>query len=148
MKGGMVALVTLACVSFGAGVGFILLFLCIRQLREGPGQLILGQCIAQSVLDLHWLSLQAIWPHKQGDLSCQIVGFFSYTGFVLTCSYSACIGIAVSRHFDRRKYPSNLRYHICVISLSLTLGVVLSVSHGVGSSALSTCFIHKGSWAE
>lgn len=43
------------CAVLFVDICFIVLFLKIAQLREGPGQLILAQTQAQILVDLHWL---------------------------------------------------------------------------------------------
>lgn len=144
MNNATAALLTLASLSFLSGLCFLILFLLIRPLREGPGQLILGQCLAQVVLDLHWFSINEVWRHEKGNSACETVGFFSYCGFVMACVYSAAICIAVSKHFEYMYFPSNRFYHVVAISLSISLALVLAGTQGVGSSTLGT----QGSWAE
>ena len=53
----------LAPLSVLSGLVLILLFTLVKDLRRRPGWLILWQCIAQSLLDLHWLSSSEIMSH-------------------------------------------------------------------------------------
>lgn len=126
---------------------FAYLFLKTTELREGPGQLILAQTQAQVILDLHWLTLDVVWsdPHPT---ACQIVAFFIYSGFVVSCAYSAAICVAVSQHFEKKEYPSLWVYHVIVLALSLGLCVIMAVTHGLGDSAFKDCSLRKGSWTE
>ena len=126
---------------------FAFLFFKIAELREGPGQLILAQTQAQIILDLHWLSLSIVWKHPPST-ACQIVAFFSHSGFIIACAYSAAICVAVSQHFEKDKYPSLWRYHAVVLSLSLGLCVLMACTGGLGKSAFNDCTLRKGQWTE
>jgi len=126
---------------------FAFLFLRIAELREGPGQLILAQTQAQIILDLHWLTLNDVWSDKNST-TCQIVGFFIYSGCVLACAYSAAICVAVSQYFEKDKYPSLWRYHAAVLCLSLGLCVIMACTGGLGKSAFGDCSLRDGRWTE
>jgi len=126
---------------------FAFLFLRIAELREGPGQLIFAQTQAQIILDLHWLSLSVVWKDPS-HTACQIVAFFTYSGFVASCAYAAAICVAVSQHFEREKYPSLWRYHAAVLCISLGLCVIMACTHGLGMSAFQDCTLSKGQWTE
>ena len=134
-------------ISLLSNLCFAFLFLRIAELREGPGQLIFAQTQAQIILDLHWLTLNVVWkdPHPT---ACQIVAFFTYSGFVVSCAYAAAICVAVSQHFEKDKYPSLWRYHTAVLLVSLVLCVIMACTHGLGMSAFNDCTLRKGQWTE
>lgn len=54
----------LAPLSVAASVVLIVLFVLVQELRTQHGWFILWQCIAQAVLDLHWLSTSQLLPHE------------------------------------------------------------------------------------
>lgn len=126
---------------------FAFLFLITAELREGPGQLILAQTQAQIILDLHWLTLNVVWGNPNST-ACQVIAFFTYSGFVSSCAYAAAITIAVSQHFDKQHYPSLWRYHVAVLSISLALCVIMALTQGLGMSAFGDCTQRKGTWTE
>ena len=149
MEASTISMLILAGLSGFSGFCFILLCLCIPRLREGPGELILGQCIAQTLLDLHWFTIKEIWPHGDSDLSCEVVGSVVYAAYVSANGYTAAICLSISQHFESGRYPSNRLYHSVVISLALGVTAVVSISGCLGgASSLGTCFILRHSWAE
>lgn len=54
----------LAPMSVVAGAVLIALYGRVKELRRQPGWLVLWQCIAQTLLDLHWLSSTDILSHR------------------------------------------------------------------------------------
>ena len=54
----------LAPLSVVAGAVLIGLYGGVRELRRKPGWLVLWQCIAQTLLDLHWSSSSDIMSHQ------------------------------------------------------------------------------------
>jgi hypothetical protein len=127
-----------------ADICFTILFLRIPKLREGPGQLIFAQNQAQILLDLHWLSL--LWT-SQEHIGCACIGFITMTCFMLSCAYAAAICVWVSYHFDQQNGPV-LRYHVGSWVVSVGIGSAMAAWKGLGTSALQTCSIRKGTWAE
>lgn len=139
-------LLGLMCISLLADICFTVFFLRIRKLREGPGQLILAQTQAQILLDLHWLTLNTVWQDK-GETSCAVAGFFTMSGYMLSCAYSSSIIIySATAHFPTS--PRLWLYHTVVISVSECICILMAVGGGLGKSAVYTCSILKGSWAE
>ena len=111
------------CVVVAADICFMLLFLTTAKLREGPGQLILAQTQTQIIIDLHWL----IWFDEKimkSESTCKPLVFFAFLGFVMSCTYTAAICVAVSLHFDKHKYPSLWRYHVAVLVISVALSLI------------------------
>ena len=86
------------------GLSFACLFLKKCPATRRPEQLILAQTQAQVIMDLHWLIL---FDKKimESASTCKVLTFVAYTGFVMSCIYTAAICVAASLHFDRHKYP-------------------------------------------
>ena len=60
----MVSYYILAPVSVLSGLILVLLYVLVKELRAQRGVFILWQCIAQSLLDLHWLSTSELLSHS------------------------------------------------------------------------------------
>jgi len=138
-------------VSILADIGFTVLFFRSPELREGPGLLIFAQNQAQIILDLHWLSI--LWSADK-PTGCTVIGFLTMTAFMLSCAYAAaiCVAVACSETEDRenRESRKNLRwvYHVVCGTVALAITVAMAAGKGLGKSALQTCSIEQGTWAE
>ena len=142
-----IALFVVLGITLLADLGFAFLFLRTAELREGPGLMILVQAQAQVVLDLHWLTIKAVWRHKT-EPWCQIAAFINYFCFTTCFGYSAAICVASSQHFEKPRYPSLWLYHCVVLISSLVLCLIMMFTGVLGSSTFGTCTLVARSWAE
>lgn len=143
-----------AGLSFAAGCTLFFLFCKYRELRKGPGQLILAQCLAQVLLDFHWFTY-FIHPKGETEMFCQVLGGVSFFAYVWAFMYAVVVCWVVSKHFYEAYIPQNYNnyYHaICFIVAALTSMIVgLSgpdVHPSYGTSIMGTCFIHCRAKAE
>lgn len=145
MDGTTLTLLLLASLSLLADILFTMLFLFLSELRKGPGELIFMQSQAQLLLDLHWVSISAIWPSKNHyQALCDFVAVFNNFGLALAPAYSAAICMAALSP----QTPSFWRYHGIIIPLSLVISLVIYFTGGAGQSTFGTCSLAKDSWAE
>ena len=145
----------LAPLSVFAGILLILLFATIQNLRRHPGWLILWQCIAQSILDLHWLSSSELLPHRFPSHSpslCLFIGVLSVYAFLLACNYTACLCYFILVHLRKPlKSQSSSRMwgvHAACHATAITAALAVLAAGDIGSSIMTTCFIRSGSKAE
>ena len=131
-----------AVTSFFSGLALLTLFTLYRELRKGPGQLILGQCLAQILLDGHWLTYFFCW---EGTL-CQVAGGISFFAYSLAFSYAVMVCWVVSKHFYEPYIPQNYNnlYHcVCITSASI-IAVLTGLFGHYGPSMMGTCFTKQG----
>ena len=123
-----------AMLSFLSGLLFSALFLALRELRKGPGSIVLGQCFAQMILDLHWLTMDSIYRHDN-SAGCRGLGFVGVFAYVLAFNYAVAM-----KHL--------LLYHSFSLSTAFIISFVFYMFDYTGTSTISTCFIKKRSNAE
>ena len=148
MESYLVALLVEISLALLADLCFALLYLRIPQLRGGPGQLILAQTVSQLLLDIHWFLLYYIDEADYAS-ACKAMTVVAFLGFTASCAYSAAICVAVSKHYDQPSYPSLWRYHVAVLTISLSLSLIMLCTHELTMSALDFCpHYNQQSWAQ
>lgn len=135
-----------AVTSFISGLVLLTLFILYRELRKGPGQLILGQCFAQILLDGHWLT----YFFCLEDTLCSAVGGISFFAYSLAFSYAVMVCWVVSKHFYEPYIPqtyNNLYHGVCIISASI-ITLPMGLFQEFGESMMGTCFTKQGNNGE
>lgn len=132
--------------SFLSGLALAVLFLLYRELRKGPGNLILGQCFAQMILDIHWFTY---FMCPEGPL-CEVLGGVFFFAYSLAFAYAVMVCWVVSKHFYEPYLPLtySLTYHAICIAAAVLLTVIAGAISGLGPSVMGTCFTLKHSNGE
>lgn len=142
----------LAPMSVLAGTVLIGMYCWVKELRKRPGWLILWQCIAQTLLDLHWLSSSDIMSHEQHSGLCEFIGTTSIYAYLLACNYTVCLSYFIIRHLRRplRSERGQKLWSLHAVCHGTAAAAALAVlaSDSVGTSIMTTCFIQSGTKAE
>ena len=122
----------------------------VKKMREYPEILVFWQCVAQSVMDLHWITGVPQIHSLISSVSCQIFGAVSAYFYLINWDYILCLSIEilikVKDPFNSNYKNRVLIYHICCHFSSLLVLIMLcSVDNNNGSSSMMTCFIEHGS---
>lgn len=129
--------------SLVSGMTLFVLFSLYRELRKGPGQLILGQCFAQILLDCHWFT----YFFCPVPLTlCKVLGGVSFFAYSLAFAYAVMVCWVVSKHFYEPYIPNtyNCMYHgVCVFSAGV-ITLIVGTTDGLGPSVMGTCFTRSG----
>jgi len=134
----------LAPVSVLAGLVLLVLFALVRELRLQRGWLVLWQCLAQSLLDLHWLSTYHFFSHSQHSVLCQVVGTVSLYSLLLAYNYTAALSYVIIAYLRRplRSVESSIWGLHAVCHGLAAAGALATLGAGnIGTSIMTTCFI-------
>lgn len=135
-----------AGISFFSGLTITVLFILYRELRKGPGSLILGQSIAQMILDFHWFTYFVCFHDK----ACEALGGIAFFAYSLAFAYAVMVCWVVSKHFYDNYIPVmySATYHaICIGAASIPTAIAGSIGH-FGKSVMNTCFTKPKTSAE
>lgn len=136
-----------ASASFLSGVSMIVLFSLYRELRKGPGHLILGQCFAQILLDGHWFTYYFC---PISHTPCIVLGAMSFFAYSLAFAYAVMVCWVVSKHFYEPYIPNTYSYiyhGVCIFAAS-GMTLIVGVTKSLGPSVMGTCFTKPGSLGE
>lgn len=135
-----------AGLSFLSGLAITVLFILYRELRKGPGSLILGQSIAQMILDFHWFTY---FVHFH-DQSCKALGGIAFFAYSLAFAYAVLVCWVVSKHFYDHYIPVmySVAYHALCIGAAGIATAIAGIIHEFGTSVMGTCFTKPRSYAE
>lgn len=154
----MIQLTAVNCISFFAlaplsvvaGLVLIALFAYYPYLRKPPGWLIIWQCVAQTVLDVHWFSFGVEGAHSPACKTLGILGIYCYyLAFMYTGMISWVI-VQCLRHpieVDEYKQTGYRHHGLCHLG-ALALSIPIAATEDSGRSMMGTCFINHRSWAE
>ena len=145
----------LGMASFVSGIVLLLAYWRIKGLREAPGILVLWQCFAQTVLDVHWAYVAInYWAigEEPSEIVCEINGLVCIYFYFLTLSYNSCLSTEV---LLKIKNPVNCGYkkrssiyHALCHFISTGIMMTMAVSNTAGHSFIGTCFVKESTWAE
>ena len=155
---GEVSYYVLAPVSVLAGLSFLALFLCRRDLRKSPNDLVIGQIVAQTVFDAHWLT--ANYQHKYPTGACEVIASVALYAYLMAFMYTAAMSFVLVRclrsHIREKEYKqTNYWYHVVchlpsviyVLALAL-LPLSSGIPAGLGPSIMKTCSLKSREWSE
>jgi hypothetical protein len=139
----------LALISMSSQIFLIYGFLRIKKMKKHPEIMIFWQCVAQIILDLHWITGLSDLHNQLSIFECKLLGaFFGYFyylswNYILFLSIEICIKI---------KYPlickdqvRTLAYHLISHFSSLTIFLILITGDQNGESIIGTCFLQDQS---
>ena len=135
-----------AGLSFLSGLAITVLFTLYRELRKGPGSLILGQSVAQMILDFHWFTY-FIEFHTP---SCRALGGIAFFAYSLAFAYAVLVCWVVFKHFYDHYIPViyTAVYHtICIGAAGIATAIAGSIGD-FGKSIMDTCFTEPATKAE
>jgi hypothetical protein len=142
-------------ISLLAGCVLLYAHLRIQRLNRHPGSLILGQCIAHILFDLHWVggipevSEYCLIRYLIDIELCEEFGLFSEFSYYTIWGYITVLSFEI---YHRIKYPTEVRYHNRILfthagvwMFSVIIAILFIVIGDLGPSPLGTCSIRAGS---
>ena len=141
----------LAPISVLAGLCFLTAFIYSRKFRESPNDLVLGQIMAQTLFDAHWLT--AINEGSYEHRICETIGSVALYSYALAFVYTACMSwvlIKCLRNPIREKEYRRVswRHHAVCLTVPLFYVLPILIWHGIGPSVMKTCSLCRGCWSE
>lgn len=141
----------LAPISLLSGLVLLVLFALVREMRLQRGWLVLWQCFAQSLLDLHWLSTSHFFSHSQYSALCKVIGTVGLYSLLLAYNYTAALSYIIIVYLRRplRSVESSIwGLHAACHGLAAAGALATLGADSIGTSIMTTCFIASRSPAE
>ncbi len=134
----------LAPMSLLSGLLLLVLFILVQELRLQRGWLVLWQCFAQSLLDLHWMSTSHFFSHSKNKALCQVIGTVSVYSLLLAYNYTAALSYVIVAYLRRplRSVESSIwSLHASCHALAAAAALAAMGTENIGTSIMTTCFI-------
>ena len=116
-----------------------------KELRQQPGDIILGIAVSDFILALHWLSI-AIWPEDANDGSsfCTSTGavgtFAGLSEYLYNIAFNIYLIVSLRNALKQDKIPKK-SFHAVVLSISLGVLIALLYLGKIGKTLVKTCSI-------
>ena len=128
-------------------------YIRVKKMREYPEILVFWQCIAQSILDVHWITGFTDLHRYLSGLPCQLIGAFCVYCYFINWDYILCLSLEVliklKNPFNSNYKTRLLIYHLSSHLSSFVIFIILSsVSNNSGKSLMNTCFVEEQSGYE
>lgn len=143
----------LSCLSLISTSFVIMTFILYQEMREPPGDILLGISISEFILTLHWMISSGYFflcpeePPKSASPFCfwnSVFGLMAGTAeYVYNCIFCIFLIWKISS-FLKGKNPKNFILHLLAISIIAALFLILFFQEKLGKNLFGTCSV-KGS---
>ncbi|CAG9327682.1 unnamed protein product [Blepharisma stoltei] len=143
----------LGLLSFISGLFLLAAYFILKGMRKHPGMLILGQSLAQTIVDFQWSFFSfRYWTQSEvpGSIFCSVNGIITLYFFFVSWNYSLCLShevlIKINNPMDSSYRKRSPIYHIATHSIGLIIAILVISLDSAGESVIGICLIKKGSW--
>lgn len=145
-----IVFVSLGVVTFFSTLFIILTFVKYPQMREPPGDIILGISISEFVLTIHWMISAGRFltypdepPESEGTF-CKTNAIFSMMAGTFEFLYNCCFCIYVIfkvKSVLKGGTIKRIYFHILCFSITLILMIILGFMNNLGKNLFGTCSV-------
>lgn len=143
----------LGCLSLVSTSFVIITFILYKEMREPPGDILLGISISELILTIHWMISSGYFflcpeePPKSASPFCfwnSVFGLMAGTAeYVYNCIFCIFLIWKISS-FLKGKNPKNYILHLLAVCIIISLFLILFLFEKLGKTLFGTCSV-KGS---